>query len=75
VKLTTDEIRSQTWVRLEELLTGELGRLRSMNDDPSLTDIQTATLRGRIKQLKLILAMGDETPPQEAGKPVDFEEF
>lgn len=75
MKLTKEESRSQTWVRIEELLTAELARLRGLNDDTQKDEIKTAVIRGRIKQLKEVLAMGKETPPQEAAPPVDFEEF
>jgi len=51
------DFQSETWRRIDAHLRQELDKLRRENDKPDLTDTQTATLRGRILQIKRILAM------------------
>lgn len=53
--------------RAEPLLTTliehwktELDELRRKNDNAELSEIQTAKIRGRVHQLKIAIALGDE---------------
>lgn len=61
-KLDPSEIGSATWQRLSAHLKAQLDALRAQNDDPASTfdEVKTARLRGRIQQIKNILALGIE---------------
>ena len=63
-ELTAGEKVSPLWVRLKTHLESELDLARKRNDNPKLTEHETAALRGDIKRLKLILSLGDDRPPQ-----------
>lgn len=52
------ERNSAMWLRLAEHLTARLNTHRAVNDSPK-SEIETATLRGRIAELKAILSLGD----------------
>lgn len=60
--LTSGERSHPLWARLETEFANRLARARSRNDDASLTADQTAALRGEIKVLKGLLALGKEPP-------------
>lgn len=64
--LTHDDRTSPVWHRLRERLEKKLAELREKNDDPNLTDVETATLRGHIECLKAVKALGDTPPPKVA---------
>ena len=64
--LTEDERTSGVWTSLKDRLERKLAELRVKNDDPTLTDVETATLRGHIACLKATLALGNEPPPKVA---------
>ena len=55
--LTRDELRTQTWVKLRAYLEGRVEELRVQNDNLQSKDIDTAIRRGRIDELKALLAM------------------
>jgi len=61
LSLTKVEQKNPLWLKIEAELKRDLERLRAQNDAP-LSEIQTATLRGRIQCLKSIIALGAETP-------------
>ena len=63
--LTTDERNSGTWQSLKAHFERMLAKKRIDNDNPKLTDVETATLRGHIDCLKAMIALG-KTPPQMA---------
>lgn len=50
------------WKRLRAHLEQRLADHRAKNDDPAMTEIQTAALRGQIKCLKGLIALGDDRP-------------
>jgi hypothetical protein len=58
--LDLHEVNSPLWIKLREQLEWELKRLRELNDDGNLDQIDTAILRGRIKQLKIFLTFGND---------------
>ena len=60
-ELTDGERHHPFWMRLVAHLGEELRQLRGRNDGP-LTEIETATLRGRIQCLKSLIALGDVPP-------------
>lgn len=60
--LTAAEKSSPVWFKLKGYLEQRLERARGRNDEPQLADA-TATLRGEIKALKGLLALGNELPP------------
>lgn len=61
--LSEDERTSPVWQSIHARLEKMLEAKRRENDDPELTDVETATLRGHIAFLKAFLALGKE-PPQ-----------
>ena len=52
---------SATWMRLKAHLQTELQALRERNDAPQ-PEQDTAMLRGQIRSLKRIIALGDDRP-------------
>lgn len=61
-KLSEFEAQSQVWVKLEKQLTERLATLREKNDG-ALDLPETARLRGRIEQIKEILAWAVKIQP------------
>lgn len=59
--LTRDEKHSQLWLRLKTHLTDELDDARRLNDR-TMSEIETARLRGRIDVLKGFIALGEDRP-------------
>lgn len=55
------DIRSETWQRIKAHYEGVLAKLRTQNDG-ELDAEKTARLRGRIFEVKQILAMDKENP-------------
>lgn len=60
--LTHGEKHSPLWRRLLEQLQRDLAQLRERNDSVLLDPVATAELRGRIAQLKELIALEDPTP-------------
>jgi hypothetical protein len=56
------ERQSAVWMKLKKHLEAELQRLRAKNDS-NLDEQRTAILRGRIGQVKAILALENDAPP------------
>lgn len=48
---------SATWMRISGYISKELDELQSRNEQP-IDEIQTATIRGEIKALRALLALG-----------------
>lgn len=64
--LTQEERSSHLWRKLESHFTDRLATCRALNDQSSLAEIQTARLRGEIKNLKDLLALSTRDPTMEA---------
>lgn len=62
-ELTHAERISPLWIKISAELEKKLQNLRIKNDNETLTEAQTAALRGQIKSLKSFLGLGDEMPP------------
>lgn len=60
--LTRDDRATGLWTRLRGHLEEKLATARVKNDDETLTEQQTAALRGRINCLKALLALGTDRP-------------
>lgn len=62
--LDKHELQSTVWKKLEAHLKAELAERREYNDGLTLTDIETAVIRGEIKHIKrlLRLAAGEPIP-------------
>lgn len=58
------ETRSAVWIKLHAHLRSQLQAMRERNDGAQLDAIETARLRGRIAQVKEILALGQPEPEQ-----------
>lgn len=54
--------QSAVWLKLKKHLEAELQRLRVKNDG-NLDEKRTAILRGRIGEIKAILALENDAPP------------
>lgn len=64
--LTDDERSSAVWQSVKAHLERMLAKARIENDNPELTDVETATLRGRIQLLTAFLALGRQPPVKVA---------
>ena len=64
--LTREERESPVWLSLKDRLERKLVELRTHNDNPKLTDVETATLRGHIQLLKAFIALGAKPPAMTA---------
>lgn len=60
MKLEETEIHSELWMKLKEHMEQRLASLRLQNDVSKPSD-QTEKLRGRIAELKILLAL-DQAP-------------
>jgi hypothetical protein len=65
-RLTTGEAHSALWKRLKEHMEERLAALREKNDVTALDPVQTAAVRGQIKELKVLLGMDKPEPAQVA---------
>lgn len=64
--LLESDLTAPTWLRIKDHYEARLDELRVKNDT-ALSPEQTARLRGRIAEVKLLLALADpEPPPSEA---------
>jgi hypothetical protein len=70
--VTLGDLRTQTWERLEVLLRNRLAEHRISNDD-RLDEVKTAHGRGRIAEIKELLALAqtarDRAKRGDAGQP------
>lgn len=64
--LTQDERLSPVWTSVKGHLERMLAKARAQNDNPKLTPVETATLRGHIFTLKAMIALGVEPPVMTA---------
>jgi hypothetical protein len=64
-ELNAAERMSPLWIKLSTEMEKRLNTLRSKNDNPNLSEAQTAAIRGTIRCYKTILGFGDEMPPTE----------
>jgi len=60
-ELSQGEKMHPLWYRLKAQLEKDLQALRERNDRPQ-DEMETATLRGHIKALRAIIALGDDRP-------------
>lgn len=65
--LLRDDFQSRTWERMEAHLRERLAELREENDT-RLDDVKTATLRGRIAEIKELLALAAKPAPATRGE-------
>ena len=63
--LTDGERNHPLWLRLKAHWLGQLDVLRKRNDSATMTEPETAALRGHIKCLKGVIALGDVLPKIE----------
>ena len=55
--LTKNDCQSAVWLKLREYLEAELAERRAYNDGLTLTDTETAAVRGDIKRLRRLLKL------------------
>jgi hypothetical protein len=65
MKLEAHEKQTALWQKLESYIEQRIDTLRRMNDS-ELDPIQTARLRGRIVELKALVALSKDEQPLEA---------
>lgn len=61
--LNQAERKGPLWAKISEEVEKKLAQLRIKNDDETLTEAQTAALRGQIKFAKYLLGLGDDPTP------------
>lgn len=61
-RLSNGQRTSETWQVLKAHLQEELQRLRERNDNPQLSEADTAALRGQITHCKAMLALEKDLP-------------
>lgn len=61
MKLNAVEKQSALWRKLEQHLTERLATMRQKNDG-NLDPLETAKVRGRITELKDLIALGEPSP-------------
>jgi hypothetical protein len=61
-ELSDGERGHPLWARLKAHLQGRLAAARVRNDDATMTEAQTAALRGQIAAYKTIISFGDDRP-------------
>lgn len=61
--LSAAERSNPLWHKLKLYLDHKLERARAQIEDPTLSEPLTQALRGEIKALKGLLALGKELPP------------
>lgn len=60
------DLVSPIWIRLREHLKEQLAERREYNDGLTLNDVETAVVRGEIKEIKRILRLGDPDAKRKA---------
>jgi hypothetical protein len=60
--LTEADKAQNLWLRLKVYFAARLELARIRNDDAMLTEQATAAIRGEIKTLKGLIALGDDRP-------------
>lgn len=60
------ERQSALWKRLKAHLESRLAKKRVQNDNAKLGEVQTARQRGRIAEIKYLLALDKPAPEREA---------
>lgn len=60
--LTEDERTSPVWQSVKAHLERMLAKKRIENDNPKLTPVETAALRGQIQTLRAMIALGAKPP-------------
>lgn len=53
--LTKGDVQSPVWLKLKAHLEAELSYWREQNDAKSLTEVETAFIRGEIRRIKRLL--------------------
>lgn len=61
MKLTRHEQINPLWMKLEAHFKDRLNSLRCMNDGEK-NEVETANMRGRIAEVKAMLALAEELP-------------
>lgn len=57
--LDKHELQSTVWKKIEEHLRTKLAERREYNDGLTLTEVETAAIRGEIKEIKRLLRLAD----------------
>lgn len=60
-KLEVSDRQSVTWARLSSYCDDRLATLRAQND-ADMSEVETAKLRGRIAEVKAMLALAKDNP-------------
>lgn len=64
--LSKEERTSPVWQSVKGHLERMLAKRRIENDNPKLTPVETAMLRGQIQTLRAMIALGAEPPAMTA---------
>ena len=60
MNISKTEQLSPVWLAIKAHLEARLMRLRVMNENESLDAVQTASIRGRIAEVKGLLSIGED---------------
>ena len=63
-RLTSQDNASALWPKLKAFMEQELNNLRQKNDQP-LSELDTAGVRGQIRQLKALIELDKDRPIPE----------
>lgn len=69
--LDASDRRGEAWTKIKLHYEARLASLRVANDNPKLTDAQTAILRGRIAECKAVLNLDKELPEHNPDNPLE----
>ena len=61
MNLTPGEVQTVVWLKIQAHFQDRLASMRKRNDNP-LSELETATLRGRIAEIKEILSLAEPPP-------------
>jgi len=73
--LTSAEQQSEVWFKIKEHYESKLNDYRKMNDSISLDIVKTATIRGKIAEVKAILSLEVDVAAITFGEDVSEEEL
>lgn len=72
--LTSADVRSRLWKRIEQALVNERQSLRERNDNPNLSELQTRAVRAQIELINEMLSLAEAVSDSSDGPHPAFEE-
>lgn len=66
------DFKSSQWAQVEEMLTGRMDALKEQLTRPTLTETETAVLRGGIKEVRNILNWPQQHEPNQKVEGIEY---